>query len=360
MFEQSLLLLQTHCCLSIPVLNQFSAIYLLDSSQVAVPTSMITEYPATGGDGPKAGVKWQVLCEVLTGNLHHVLGQPAKQSDHRYRHYMDWVTAGSLILFDLGYVALPALQQLVSRQVYFICRWNLRFQAFTSEGEPFDLRAHLAALAATATAVACSVPQVELDLRVGVQVQLPLRVVAFHLPVAVCEQRRRRANATERKRGFAYTAEYKTMLDWNVYITNVGPEQLTGEQVSRVYRLRWQVELLFKLWKSEAELDNVRGKVSGRVLCEMYAKLIGLAVFGYLIAPVRLTDRELSAVQAWQVLCRHIEKVGYALYAGARQALQQALTLVYQRWERYAQKQSRPDRPTTIRQLQLQIVNSLT
>lgn len=362
LFEKSLQLLQTQCRLSIPVLDQFSAIYLLDSSQVAVPTAMITQYPGTGGDGPKAGVKWQVLWEVLAGNLHHILGQPAKQSDHRYREYMDWVSAGSLILFDLGYVALPALQQLVSREAYFICRWNPRFEAFTSEGKPFDLRAHL---------VSClrlqgQGQQLDFTLRVGVRAQLPLRVVAFHLPPAICEQRRRRANATERKRGFTYTAEYKMMLDWNVYITNVAPEQLTSEQLGRVYRLRWQVELLFKLWKSQAELANVRGKQSGRVLCEMYAKLIGLAIFGYLSAPVRLTDFELSAVQAWQVLQRQIERVASALHtgitgtAGTGQDLQQALTLVYQRWEQFAQRQLRPDRPTTFRQLQREIVISLT
>lgn len=51
LFEQSLQLLQTQCRLSIPVLDQFSAIYLLDSSQVAVPTAMITQYRPSGSNG---------------------------------------------------------------------------------------------------------------------------------------------------------------------------------------------------------------------------------------------------------------------------------------------------------------------
>jgi len=67
---------------------------------------------------------------------------------------------------------------------------------------------------------------------------MSVRVVAFRLPPTVCEQRRRRARQTERKRGFSYTAEYKEMLEWNVYVTNVPAERLTTEQVSRVYRLR--------------------------------------------------------------------------------------------------------------------------
>lgn len=68
----------------------------------------------------------------------------------------------------------------------------------------------------------------------------------------------------------------------------------------------------------------------------------------------------LSAVQAWQMLCRHIAKLGYPFHTGTWQALQQALALVYQRWEQYAQKQSRPDRPTILRQLQQEIVKWLT
>lgn len=352
LFQQSLQLLQSHYRLPILLLTQFNAVYLLDSSQVAVPSALVDEYPGTGGDGPKAAVKWHVLWEILTGNIQHVLGQPAKQSDHRYRDYLRWVTEGSLILFDLGYVALPALQQLISRQVYFICRWNPRFEAFTENGTPFDLRTYLV----TCTQVYAE--YVELDLRVGVRAQLPLRVVTFRLPPSVCEQRRRRAHATERKRGFSYTAEYMAMLDWNIYVTNVPVERLTGEAVSRVYRLRWQVELLFKLWKMQGALDEVAGRKTGRVMCELYAKLIGMAVFGYLSSPIRLVDEEegtregtweLSAARAWQVWQRQIEKVGQALWEGY--GLTGVLSGLYALWERFGRKDKRRNRPTSFGQL---------
>jgi hypothetical protein len=99
------------------------------------------------------------------------------------------------------------------------------------------------------------------------------------------------------------------------------------------------------------------------VLCELYAKLIGLAIFGYLSAPVRLTYQELSTIQAWQVLQRQIAKLGYALCPGStrsEQELRQVLAGVYQYWEQFARKQRRPNRPTTFRQLQQKIVKPLT
>ena len=122
----------------------------------------------------------------------------------------------------------------------------------------------------------------------------------------------------------------------------------------QVYGARWQIELLFKLWKSEGALAQVRGQQSGRVLCELYAKLIGLAVFGYLSAPVRWATTELSPVKAWQVWQRQIERVAQALRSGA--GLAALLVQLYQRWQQFGGKEHRADRPSSYQALQQQPV----
>jgi hypothetical protein len=69
---------------------------------------------------------------MLTGAFQEILGHPAKESDQRYDGYLAQLRTGSLILFDLGYVALARLQQLIRRRIYFIGRWNPRFEALTT------------------------------------------------------------------------------------------------------------------------------------------------------------------------------------------------------------------------------------
>ena len=43
-----------------------------------------------------------------------------------------------------------------------------------------------------------------------------------------------------------------------------------------VARARWQIELLFKLWKSHGHLTSSRSRKTARLLCEVFAKLLAL------------------------------------------------------------------------------------
>ena len=59
------------------------------------------------------------------------------------------------------------------------------------------------------------------------------------------------------------TLRLRMVLDWNtsrkqfmVLITNVARTVLTARQVRDLYRLRWQVELVFKEWKSFSNLHE--------------------------------------------------------------------------------------------------------
>jgi len=52
-FQKSVERLQSQCHLPIAILAQFTAVYLLDSSQIALPDGLAQDYPGTGGDGPK-------------------------------------------------------------------------------------------------------------------------------------------------------------------------------------------------------------------------------------------------------------------------------------------------------------------
>src|SRR5271157_6282984 len=87
------------------------------------------------------------------------------------------------------------------------------------------------------------------------------------------------------------------MCQWLVLITNLPADQFTIEEICVLYRVRWQIELLFKRWKSLAGLGHSRGRRAYRVLCETYAKLLGCLVQHW---GTRLRGGPLSRISAYQ------------------------------------------------------------
>ena len=63
-------------------------------------------------------------------------------------------------------------------------------------------------------------------------------------------------------------------------------------------RIRWQIELLFKLWKSHGRVDEWRTTNPTRILCEVYAKLIGLVFQQWILAASSWADPERSLFKA--------------------------------------------------------------
>ncbi len=349
MFEYAKATLQNKVPIALDLLTQFKAVQLVDSSGIALPDSLADEFPASGGDGPQAGLKLQTVWEFLRGNLSDVILQTGLQPDQIFEGHLSHVAQGVLFLCDLGYFNLVSLDNIAARKGYFVSRLNIQCTLYDPVSqERLDLLAHLHQTAND---------RIELKLLVGKDAKLPCRVLVIRLPAAVVEERRRKAKANARRKGRTLSAEKLAWLEWNIYITNVPLTMLSLRQVVLIYTLRWQIELLFRLWKSEAQLDRVVGRLRERVLCEIYAKLIGMVVFHFLTAPFRWAKRELSPTKALQTLQRHAIEIAEAI--GSNPDLLRVLNKLISRWQRFALKDQRRSRLSTCRQIELAAVKVL-
>ncbi len=62
----------------------------------------------------------------------------------------------------------------------------------------------------------------------------------------------------------------------NAYITNVSSDIITINQVHELYSLRWQIEIIFKVWKSIFKINQVKKVKLERFMCFLYGRLIAL------------------------------------------------------------------------------------
>ena len=70
------------------------------------------------------------------------------------------------------------------------------------------------------------------------------------------------------------TKEYKLWTGINVWVTNVPITTLDAKSIFEAYRLRWQVELIFKSWKSHYKIHSFKKMKKERFECYLYASLL--------------------------------------------------------------------------------------
>jgi hypothetical protein len=341
--QESLRWLQQRVPLDVGVLRQFTAVEILDSTCIALPATLKETYPGSGGDGPDACLKVQLLLNCLTGALEQITFETGCDPDQAYAADLATLQAGVLRLSDLGYFKLQRFQTIAERQAFFISRLDLRTTLTDpTTGQAVDLLTWLQGERATIS---------ERALLVGQATPVACRLIAVCLPQEVVDRRRQRAQDNARRKGRTLSARHLALLAWNVFMTNVPATLLSAEQVAQLYPVRWQVELVFKLWKSEFALDRVAGLRRERVLCELYAKLIGAVALSFLTAPHRLTaEAELSLIKAAHIVRRHIVHLAQSL--AAANDLEDILCQLHQRLQRFGGKTKRRKTPSTLRQLE--------
>jgi hypothetical protein len=190
-----------------------------------------------------------------------------------------------LELADLGYFSRKALQAKQALGQYFVRRYKVRTEGLTLAGEPLDLREWLSQVEAVG----------ERWVLLGQQARLPVRLVAFRVSEESANRARQRLYAYARKRHGQPSSRALALAGWVVLITNVPEALLSAREVWVMARVRWQVEILFRVWKSCFRIDACRSRNAWRVLCELYAKLIGMVLWHWMLLVCRggVRDRSL-------------------------------------------------------------------
>ena len=341
MFEQGLRLFRHDLPLALAVLKQFNGIFITDSTVVALPESLRSEFPGCGGAGSDAALKIQLTFDLLAGAVDTLDFQAGRSADQGYDGHVHSLRPGGLYLSDLGYFVLRHFQQIAEHLAYFLSRFDLKTAVFDPEtGERLDLLAWLRAQTSLA---------VETHWLVGAQEKLSCRVIVIKLPPEVADRRRQKARENAQRKGRTLSPHHLELLGWNIYITNVPPALLTLQQILVMYSVRWQVELIFKVWKSQCAIDRVAGRRRERILIELYAKLIGVVVTHFLIAPFRSVERELSTVKVQHLVRRYALRLAQSLDSLER--LMAVLDKLITRCLQSALKDKRRKRLSTLQKL---------
>lgn len=253
----------------------------------------------------------QYALDLKNGNWENLELTKVNQNDQEYcRRTLDRINKGELHIRDLGYISQAYLFHVIDQQAYFLNRlspvckpieiqtgkqisWKERYQRMKKDKQiAFDTR-----------------------IRIGQgEKAVECRLIAIPVPDSVWRERMRKANELARNRGYTNSEEYKSRARFSLFITNVEKHDLEPQQVAEIYRLRWQIELMFKNWKSLFGINKIKVKRKERMECQLYAKLLWIVmncrIYRCLDAIITKNSTKHSG-SMWKIF-KHIRKISHS------------------------------------------------
>lgn len=272
---------------SVKILNKFSSVYILDSSIVLLPDVLKCRWQGAGGStSTGSAVKLEVRLDLVNGQMHGPILENGRGTDISSMINKDIPQPGGLRIADLGYFSTKKLKEIDDNGSYFLSRWHVQTILYT----PDFKRINLVELLKDKTVL-------EMDVLLSAK-HLPVRLIALRVPQHEVEKRKIKLKAKAHKDSRPVNPLSEALADFNIYLTNVPQSLLTFKEAVVLLRARWQIELLFKLWKSSGKIDDWRTANPWRILTEFYAKLIAMLFQHWLLLITCWTysDRSLTKI----------------------------------------------------------------
>ncbi|OLE33663.1 MAG: hypothetical protein AUG45_06635 [Ktedonobacter sp. 13_1_20CM_3_54_15] len=277
------------------LVNRFEAIVLEDSSTVALPNELVTCWQGCGGAPGEghAALKLHVRWELKRGSLQGPKLTHGRTSDRSSPFKEEPLPAGSLYIADLGYLDWGSIAARRAAGSYTLTRAQARTLYWTVEGKPLQLDPLLPHQVGQTK---------ELWVRVADEHRYLMRLLIIRVPEEVAKRRRADLEAEALRRNRPLRQRAWELADWTILLTDAPAHLLSLQEALVLLRERWQMEMLYKLWKQYGRIDEWRTANQWRILCELYAKLIGLLLQHWLVILFAWQDEQRSLVKLAQVV----------------------------------------------------------
>jgi hypothetical protein len=250
--------------------KHFAAINIKDSSKFSLPCIYNGDYPGFGNFSKTNGLmNLQYEYDLMSGKWIALELTSVKRNDQQdSKHTIDSLFKGELYIRDLGYITPTYLKAIIEKEAYFLNRMPPQANIYTCENKPLDWKYIAGKLKKT------RVGTLDMDVLVYKKELLPCRLIIE--PVTDREYRKRLNHAKDsaKSHNVGLSKEHKLRCRYNIFITNVDRKILPIKKIRKTYYLRWQIELVFKTWKSFFEINKVKKVKKERLECQLLSKLI--------------------------------------------------------------------------------------
>jgi Transposase DDE domain len=287
--------------------DHFSAIRIMDATSYKIPANLSADFPGFSGSGTAACAKLQFEYELLEGKILELEVQTVRVSDKTFASQrIGTLGAGELIIRDLGYYSVELYHHIERQRAFYVSRLQPQVAVYEKKnGQYIPLRygkiiRHLKTTGQK---------YMDIEVYIGNTAKKRVRLIANLLDGQAVERRVQRKKHHKRQ----LSATDRQLCQLNLFITNVPGQSLGADAIYKLYKIRWQVELVFKGWKGILKINITRKMNTARFKCYLYSKLLWI-----------LLSWDMCNI-ASAGLCRHQQLVG--IYKCIAMIKQQAHTI---------------------------------
>jgi hypothetical protein len=246
----------------------FSGINLEDSTQVSLNEMLAPSFMGAGGGASKSALKINFIYDIANFFVLGIKITSSTVSDQaNAQELLKYVKSESLNIRDLGFFVISALKKIEAIGAFYLSRLSISTNIYLNKDDtrPLNLPAFLEEEMKKGN------QSVSLDIYIGQNERFKSRLVAESVPKTVSTQRQARY---KKENGKEPSKHYIEWCGFSIFITNIPMNMFSGKMIIALYKIRWQIELLFKNFKSNIELDILKGTNKHRINSLVYGRLI--------------------------------------------------------------------------------------
>jgi len=317
-------------------LKQFKTIRIKDSTSFQLPEVLLEHFKGCGGSAGKSGVKIQFEYDYLSGEIYELTIEHGKNSDlSNARNTLDLINNNDLIIRDLGYIEIPILSKIDAKKAYYLNKIKDDINIYRKKGDRFVLY-NFSALERYMKIYGITI--LDKMVYVGAEHKYLTRMIIELVPEDVKKERikKKKDNAKSRKTEVKQCKLIR--CGFNIFVTNLNFEQLPLTQARNLYRLRWQIELIFKIWKSIGKIHIIQKMKYERFISCLYAKLLWFFTNWKILWSISLdlfeTEKKLiSFYKAFSSLSRKKEK--FNIFNQTKDSIAKFIDILFSKSKRY-------------------------
>jgi hypothetical protein len=264
-------------------IKKYRRVLIKDSTCFQLPETMKEAYPGSGGKGSGAAVRIQFEYDILSGSLLDLNITAFNRQDATDSiETADHISEGDLVIRDIAYMHKRALTMITDKNASYISRLDNRISVHELRNDRYE-RVDFSSIYKEMRKKRKSV--METFVALGADLSHCSRLIIYMIPENIQEQRLRKIRYERKRNGSGEpTKELKDRSRLVLIITN--DLEISAEHLYSLYMLRWQIELVFKTWKSICGLASIKNVNVYRVECYIIGKVILILLAWKIIRPL--------------------------------------------------------------------------